>query len=79
MQYNTIKGKLPYEPRNEYPTLGPDKLLNIFQHVPLREEEIIGLGIFAGLRIGEIFGLQWKDIDFKSIIRFSYKGNIALV
>ena len=27
---------------------------------------IIGLGMFAGLRRGEILGLKWCDIDFQS-------------
>ena len=31
--------------------------------MPVKDQAIIGL---AGLRLGEVFGLQWKDIDFKN-------------
>jgi integrase len=61
---NPIKGKLPPEPYTEHPTLTPEQLRLVLRNVPLREKTIIGLGVFAGLRIGEIFGLQWENVNF---------------
>ena len=62
---NPIKGKLPPPPTTRHPTIDPDQLKYIMQSIPIREKLIIGLGLFAGLRIGEIFALSWSDINFK--------------
>ena len=66
MESNPIKGKLPSKPVSEHPTLSPEQLVPILQKAPPREKVIIALGVFAGLRIGEIFGLQWSDVDFNN-------------
>jgi integrase len=76
---NPIRGKLPPEPRTEHPTLTPEQLKLILQNVPLREKAVISLGVFAGLRIGEIFGLQWENINFEDntiFIRQQYSSGI---
>lgn len=36
------------------------------KNINLRERAIIGIGVFAGLRRSEIFGLTWDKIDFKA-------------
>jgi len=65
MEYNPIRGKLPPEPRNEHPTLSPGQLAEVLEDLAPREKIVVSLGVFAGLRIGEIFGLKWEDIDFE--------------
>jgi integrase len=70
---NPIKGKLPPEPYTEHPTLTPEQLRLVLRNVPLREKTIIGLGVFAGLRIGEIFGLQWENGNFEDNTLFVKK------
>jgi len=65
MADNPIKGKLPPEPKAEHPTLSMEQLAQIFGKVAAREKVAIALGVFAGLRISEIFGLRWEDINFQ--------------
>lgn len=76
---NPVRGKLPARPQAEHPTLEPEQLKTLMREIPLREKIVVGLGIFAGLRIGEIFGLQWEDIDFSDNtlhIRRQYSSGI---
>jgi len=62
---NPIKGRIPPAPVTRHPTIDPEQLKYIMQSIPIREKVVIGLGLFAGLRIGEIFGLAWSDINFQ--------------
>jgi len=49
----------------EKPTiLTKDQLFDLLEAADIREKAIIALGGLAGLRISEILGLQWKNIDF---------------
>jgi len=65
IRYNPMKGKLPPEPETEHPTLTMQQLKDIMTNIHGRDKVIISLGVFSGLRIGEIFGLQWNDVNFK--------------
>src|ERR1700728_5401327 len=44
---------------------------------------MVFLAVFAGLRVGELLGLQWKDIDFQKmevhIIRWNSRTNGSLM
>jgi len=79
IQYNPIKGKLPPEPTTEHPTVQPEKLFKMIHELKGREKIIVSLGALAGMRIGEIFGLKWDDIDFKEntiYIRRQYSSGV---
>ena len=59
-------------------------LLNALQNEPINYRTMITLLIFTGMRRGELFGLEWKDIDFENkylkIERTSqYIGNGKLI
>jgi len=79
IQYNPIKGKLPQEPVTEHPTVQPEELFKMIRELKGREKIIVSLGALAGMRIGEIFGFKWDDIDFKEntiYIRRQYSSGI---
>lgn len=40
--------------------------LECLNNEPIREKTAIALVIFTGMRLGEVAGLEWKDIDFKN-------------
>jgi len=61
----SLKIDLPRVPKKEYTILTPEQLIQILNSVSKRDKAIIALASLAGLRKGEIFGLQWNDIDFK--------------
>jgi integrase len=56
---------LPRVGKKEYRILTPEQLMRVLYCIGERERAIIGLAGFAELRRGEIFGLQWEDIDLK--------------
>src|ERR1700745_4482089 len=45
----------------------------LVDHLPLRERTLVLLAAATGLRQSELFGLKWRDVDFKrgelSVIR----------
>ncbi len=43
-------------------------LLNIHEDNKLREKAAIGLLFYCAMRLGEVAGLEWKDIDFQKHI-----------
>ena len=64
--YNpSLKIDLPKVPKKDYTILNLEQLIQILNSVSKRDKAIIALAALAGLRKGEIFGLQWNDIDFK--------------
>lgn len=56
---------LPRIGKKNYSILTPEQLIQMLYRIGERERAIIGLAAFAGLRRGEIFGLQWEDIGLK--------------
>ena len=40
------------------------QLLELLEHEPIHWRSFFTLAIYGGLRRGELFGLEWKDIDF---------------
>jgi integrase len=48
----------------------------LIKNAPLRDKTIIAIMGMGGLRIGEVFGLLWENIDFKKgIIRIIWQSN----
>ena len=53
-------------PRDEQPCLQPSELNNLLDAaatLPTRDQAIVYLAAYSGLRRGELFGLQWGDLD----------------
>ena len=53
-------------PKEEQPCLQPDELNNLLDAaatLPTRDQAIVYLAAYSGLRRGELFGLQWGDLD----------------
>ena len=61
-----LKVPLPRYEKIEYQILTPEQLLHLLDVVPVKDQAIIGLAGLAGFRLGEVFGMKWKDIDFKN-------------
>jgi len=61
-----LKVEMPKPQRHEKKILDPEQFIKLLDHCELlRDRFILSLASYAGLRKGEIFGLQWKDFDFK--------------
>ena len=46
--------------------LDVDEVRRLLQALDLRERTMVLIAAGTGLRMGELFGLKWKDVDFKS-------------
>lgn len=77
----------PKVPQKDIDFLNEDEtkeMLYSLQSEPLTYRTMIMLLIYTGMRRGELFGLEWKDIDFENgylnIVRTSqYIGNKTLI
>jgi integrase len=51
----------------------------ILQVLPVREQLIVRLALFSGMRPSEIFALQWKHIadDHVEVVHRIYRGKLA--
>ena len=63
---------------------GIKALLRALQQEPIQYQTMVMILIYTGMRRGELFGLEWKDIDFDnktvSIVRTSqYIGNKRII
>lgn len=52
-EHNTRTGFFEYE-----------EFVNLREHLPAHVKPIVTVGFYTGLRLGEILGLQWTQIDF---------------
>ena len=55
-----------------------DRMLDALQEEPLKYRTIIMLAIDSGLRLGELMGLKWTDVDLEHSIISIEKANQAL-
>lgn len=71
ISYNPIPPKLIKKPQPErHPVISFQKINEMIDNLQGMDKYIIAVAGYTGMRRGEIFGLQWKDIDFdKKIIR----------
>src|SRR6266704_1277824 len=58
--------------------LTPEQAQQILQVLPVREQLIVRLALFSGMRPGEIFALQWKHIadDHVEVAHRIYRGKL---
>src|SRR5438876_4503455 len=58
--------------------LTPEQVQQILPVLPLREQLIVRLALFSGMRPGEIFALQWKHIagDHVEVVHRIYRGKL---
>ena len=54
----SLKIDLPRVKKSEYTILSPERLMELLSRLCARDKAVIALAAFAGLRRGEIFGLQ---------------------
>ncbi len=72
IQYNPASGRFKLPEKTEAPIKGGQVISSVSEHqrfIDLAEGDvkaILILGLCFGLRKGEILGLDWQDIDFKS-------------
>lgn len=55
------------------------RMLEALTREPMKYRTIVMLGIDSGLRLGELMGLKWQDIDFEKATLSVTKANQALV
>ena len=55
------------------------RMLEALVGEPMKYRTIVMLGIDSGLRLGELMGLKWQDIDFEKATLSVTKANQALV
>lgn len=87
LQHAARHGLIPTNPadlltRRERPKPGPssvrflsrDEVGRLLAHAPMRYRAAIAIGLFAGLRISELVGLTWEDVDFdERVIRVRWQ------
>ena len=58
--------------------LTPEQVQQILQVLPVREQLIVRLALFSGMRPGEIFALQWKHIagDHVEVVHRIYRSKL---
>src|SRR5213594_2466149 len=58
--------------------LTPEQVQQILLVLPVREQLIVRLALFSGMRPGEIFALQWKHIagDHVEVVHRIYRGKL---
>ena len=58
--------------------LTPEQAQQILQVLPVREQLIVRLALFSGMRPGEIFTLQWEHIadDHVEVVHRIYRGKL---
>jgi len=54
------------------------EMLTRLNSEPIKYRTIVLLALDTGLRLGELLGLQWADIDFEKAVLSVYKANQAL-
>jgi integrase len=47
-----------------YVVLSPSEVQQLLDALALRERTLVLLDVGTGLRMSELFGLKWKDVDF---------------
>ena len=62
----TLAIKAPRKPRPEIDFLTPEEVSRLLEAAEGDLEAILSVACLAGLRVGEICGLKWKDIDFEA-------------
>lgn len=60
--------KLDTKPAKFYDDAQAIKLLEALQEAPIKHRTAIYIAIFGGLRLGEVTGLEWSDIDMRTNI-----------
>jgi integrase len=58
--------KMLKKPKIKRPILTTEQLFTLLENAPIRERTAIALGGMAGLRVGEVFGMKWRDVDLKN-------------
>jgi integrase len=75
-------GELLFTPRRLATTarqvLCPEQIQAILQVLDLREQLIVRLALFSGMRPGEILALQWKHValDHVAVVQRLYRGQL---
>ncbi len=67
IQVNPVsKIDLPKRPKTEHPILSPKELFDLVENLEGYSKYVVALAGYTALRRSEIFGLMWKDINFKN-------------
>lgn len=69
------------KPVREKHILEPVKIPRLFAELREPVRTMVSLGIFTGMRVGEILGLRWQDVDFQAeqlqISQSLYRGSFG--
>jgi integrase len=58
------RGERPRGARREQRILGRNEIGKLLHAVPTRYQPLVATCVFTGVRLGELLGLRWADIDF---------------
>jgi integrase len=58
------RGERPSVGRREIRVLSRDEISRLLEHAPDQYRTLLSTAIFSGLRISELLGLTWGDVDF---------------